>query len=69
MVQCAAMEGKDGITVVELPCTAQELEDALHAACDHDGRWGWTLDAERQIYYNEHGALRTRRVLALEAPR
>ena len=23
-----------------LPCTAQELETALHAVCDHDGLWG-----------------------------
>ena len=26
--------------LITLPCTAQELENALHAACDHDGLWG-----------------------------
>lgn len=25
--------------LITLPCTAQELENALHAACDHDGLW------------------------------
>lgn len=25
--------------LIALPCTARELEDALHAACDHDGLW------------------------------
>ena len=25
--------------LIALPCTAQELENALHAACDHDGLW------------------------------
>ena len=25
--------------LISLPCTAQELENALHAACDHDGLW------------------------------
>lgn len=25
--------------LVTLPCTAQELETALHAVCDHDGLW------------------------------
>lgn len=25
--------------LITLPCTAQELESALHAACDHDGAW------------------------------
>jgi len=27
-------------TLITLPCTAQELENALHAHCDHDGLWG-----------------------------
>ena len=26
--------------LIALPCTAQELENALHAVCDHDGLWG-----------------------------
>lgn len=25
--------------LIALPFTAQELENALHAACDHDGLW------------------------------
>lgn len=25
--------------LITLPCTAQELENALHAVCDHDGLW------------------------------
>lgn len=25
--------------LITLPCTAQELENALHAACDHRGLW------------------------------
>lgn len=25
--------------LITLPCTAQELENALHASCDHDGLW------------------------------
>ena len=25
--------------LITLPCTAQELENALHAICDHDGLW------------------------------
>lgn len=25
--------------LIALPCTAQELENALHAVCDHDGLW------------------------------
>jgi hypothetical protein len=25
--------------LITLPCTARELENALHAACDHYGLW------------------------------
>ena len=25
--------------LITLPCTAQELENALHAVCDHHGAW------------------------------
>ena len=25
--------------LIKLPCTARELESALHKACDHDGKW------------------------------
>ena len=25
--------------LITLPCTARELENALHAACDHNGLW------------------------------
>lgn len=26
--------------LIALPCTAQELENALHAVCEHYGAWG-----------------------------
>lgn len=32
--------------LITLPCTAQELENALHAACDHDGLWGAKVRTE-----------------------
>ena len=25
--------------LIAMPCTARELEDALHRVCDHDGTW------------------------------
>lgn len=25
--------------LITLPCTARELENSLHAVCDHDGLW------------------------------
>ena len=25
--------------IIKLPCTAAELESALHAVCDHEGLW------------------------------
>lgn len=25
--------------LIALPCTARELEDALHRVCDHEGTW------------------------------
>ena len=25
--------------LITLPCTARQLEDALHAYCDHNGAW------------------------------
>lgn len=31
-------------TLVCLPCTAQELENALHALCDHRGLWDARID-------------------------
>ena len=27
------------MTLMNLPCTARELESALHAICDHGGLW------------------------------
>ena len=27
------------LPIIKLPCTAQELECALHKVCDHDGLW------------------------------
>lgn len=32
--------------LITLPCTERELENALHAACDHDGLW----DARIRVY-------------------
>ena len=29
--------------LVTLPCTARELEDALHRVCDHAGLWDGTI--------------------------
>ena len=40
--------------LITLPCTAQELENALHAACDHDGLWDAKIRpvwVKRQGYY------------------
>lgn len=31
--------------IITLPCTARELEDALHRVCDHSGLW----DAEVRL--------------------
>lgn len=35
--------------LITLPCTARDLENALHAVCDHHGLWdaniGWNYDA------------------------
>ena len=30
----------NGKKLIGLPCTAHDLEVALHAQCDHDGLWG-----------------------------
>lgn len=32
--------------LITLPCTAQELENALHAACDHEGLWDAKVHVE-----------------------
>ena len=32
-------------TLMVLPCTAQELENALHAVCDHGGLWDAKIKA------------------------
>lgn len=39
--------------LITLPCTAQELENALHAVCDHDGLW----DSQIEFVHGEfvHG--------------
>lgn len=29
--------------IIKLPCTAQELETALHKVCDHEGLWDKTV--------------------------
>lgn len=31
-------------TIISFPCTAQELENALHAHCDHHGSWNATVN-------------------------
>ena len=35
--------------LIALPCTAQELENALHAVCDHDGLWAAKMYAENEL--------------------
>ena len=30
--------------LISLPCTARELENALHVYCDHHGAWDATID-------------------------
>ena len=37
------------MTLINLPCTARQLESALHAICDHHGAW------DAQIYYGISG--------------
>ena len=35
--------------IIKLPCTAHELESALHAICDHEGSW------ECEVKYDFYG--------------
>ena len=44
--------------LIQLPCTAQELESALHALCDHDGLWGCEV---RYDYYEKTISLEMKR--------
>ena len=40
--------------LITLPCTARQLEDALHAYCDHNGAWDAKMRpvwVKRQGYY------------------
>lgn len=39
--------------LITLPCTAQELENALHAACDHDGLWDAVITTEMDEHYKD----------------
>ena len=43
--------------LIALPCTACELENALHSVCDHGGLWDANvrivLDKTRNGYYLE----------------
>ena len=43
--------------IIAFPCTAQELESALHRVCDHDGLWQHecrlVLDKNRNVFYIE----------------
>lgn len=43
------MEIKEEIRLVPLPCTASELESALHVACDHHGLWGAHVTADNEL--------------------
>lgn len=36
--------------IVELPCTARKLENALHAVCDHDGLWDAKVITSHDLY-------------------
>ena len=38
--------------LITLPCTARELENALHAVCDHDGLWD--ANVRLKLNYPEH---------------
>lgn len=38
--------------IIKLPCTAQELESALHKVCDHDGMWDANI---RVVLVKPHG--------------
>ena len=49
--------------LIALPCTARELENALHTACDHDGLW----DARIKVYLvNGDNGTETRICLEIE---
>lgn len=50
-------------SLTTLPCTAQELENALHAICDHDGLW----NARIKVYLvNGDNGTETRICLEIE---
>ncbi len=40
-------------TLITLPCTAQELENALHSLCDHSGIWGANVCLEMDENWND----------------
>lgn len=46
------------ISIIKLPCTAQELESALHAVCDHEGLWECEV---RYDFYEKTICLEVRR--------
>ena len=48
--------------LIALPCTARELENALHASCDHDGLW----DASISTAYRYDGAGKLRQSIEIE---
>ena len=49
--------------LITLPCTAQELENALHAACDHHAAW----DAKIKLGWEKpHPVMVSMPVLRLE---
>ena len=53
-------EGVERMTlpIIKLPCTAQELESALHAVCDHEGLWECEV---RYDFYEKAISLEVRR--------
>lgn len=40
-------------TLITLPCIARQLEDALHAHCDHHGAWDATITTEMDEHYKD----------------
>lgn len=40
-------------TLITLPCTARELENALHAVCDHHGLWDGEVTVEMDEHYKD----------------
>ena len=39
-------------TIIQLPCTAKQLEAALHSICDHHGTWDQQIVVSRANPYS-----------------